>query len=100
MRSSRGGVVTANISASTTSIAGPNERRVALLFTGPPGNPMTDYVTLSTESNISGRFGLILTAGMTLEITLERHGDAVKKPWYAISPTVVQIGYLEVTTDD
>lgn len=99
MSKARGYVVTANVQPMAGIIAGPNEQRVALVFTGPPGNPMADFVTISTEPNVSDKRGLVLTAGMTLELTYERHGDSVKKPWYAVSTTVTQIGYLEVSLD-
>ena len=42
----------------------------------------------------------MLTPGMSLQITLDRHGDAVKKPWYALtSAGDMTLGYLEVTLD-
>lgn len=76
-----------------SQIAGANERRLELLFTGPPSGT----VTLSTEPNPQSTQGLLLTPGMILRITLWRHGGAVKKPWYAIASSSSTLGFLEVS---
>lgn len=95
-------VRSATVTKDPRQIIGPSETRVALIIT-PPRN--TQYaVTLSTEPDVVEGAGLMLTMGYAIELTIERHGDAVVRPWYAVvsggstpDPTV-DIGYLEVST--
>jgi hypothetical protein len=97
MRNAHGVVRTAPITNTEVRQAvSSSERRVALVFTGPAAGS----ITISTEPAFSAGQGLMLTPGMSLQITLDRHGDAVKKPWYALtSAGDMTLGYLEVTLD-
>ncbi len=97
MRGAHGCVRVATITSTSTMAVSPNDRRVALVFTGPQTG---SFVTISTEPNTNSGEGLLLTPGMVLHITLDSHGDAVKKPWYAVSSGGSgPFGYLEVMLD-
>lgn len=96
MRNAHGVVRSAAVGASSANAVSPNDRRIALVFTG----PSEGSITISTEPDVSLGRGLVLTPGMELQLTVERHGDAVKKPWYAIAEGGASLlGYLEVTFD-
>ncbi len=97
MRGAHGCVRVAMIGTTSTMAVSPNDRRVALVFTGPQSGTV---VTISTEPGTNAGEGLLLTPGMVLHLTLDVHGDAVKKPWYALSNSAnTPFGYLEVTLD-
>jgi len=77
-------------------IAGPSPRRVALLFLP---STTTNY-TVSTESGVSLNNGLTLAQnGELLELTLERHGEIVRRAWYAIAAASTTVSFLETFED-
>ena len=78
-------------------IVGPSIKRTALLFTPAKGK----RYTISNDPAVSLDGGLTLfdTAG-PIEITLERHGDAVQKAWYGVAEDKeVVIGFLETVAE-
>lgn len=94
-----GRVNSTTISASVKQVVGSSTQRVALVFSP----PSTGSYTVSTEKTVSDGAGMVLVAGGTeLTITKELHGDAIEKPWYALSnaapvPAPTVMGFIEVT---
>jgi len=83
-------------SGNAPEIAGPSPRRVALLFLPVAG---TAY-TVSTESGVTLNNGLtIQQGGELLELTVERHGEIVRRAWYAIAGTSATVSFLETFED-
>jgi len=95
----RGRVLSATISGSASQVLGPSTSRVAIVFSP----PSTGSYTVSTEAGVTDGNGMVLVVGgCQLTITLETHGDAVEKPWYAIknaapAPAPTVMGFIEVT---
>lgn len=94
-----GRVNTTSISAAAKQIVTPSTQRVVLVFSP----PSTGSYTVSTEKNVTDSAGMVLAAGgKELTITKELHGDAIEKPWYALSnaapvPAPTVMGFIEVT---
>jgi hypothetical protein len=78
-----------------TQVVGPSAKRVTLVLT--TGDDVA--VTLSTEPTVRAGYGLTLRAGYVLELTFEKHGDAIRGPWYGVTeaPNAAQVGFLDVS---
>jgi hypothetical protein len=77
-----------------TLVVGPSEKRVALVFSPPAGSDT--YYTISTEPGLALGGGInVLPTGGPVTITVDTHGDAAMRSWYAIASAPMTIGYLE-----
>jgi hypothetical protein len=77
-----------------TQILGPSEKRCALLFSP----PTTSAYTISTEPVVAFGSGLnMLTTTTPILITHELFGDAIYKPWYAVTtnPGGLTVSFIE-----
>lgn len=92
MRTSIIRTVTLPSSTPAPELTGPSPRRVGLLFL-----PATNVrYTVSTEPGATIDQGLTLqVAGELLELTLERHGEIVRRAWYGIAASSATISFLE-----
>jgi hypothetical protein len=79
-------------------ITGPSPRRIAILFV--PHN--TARFSVSPESGVQIDTGLTLQfGGDVIELTVERHGDIVRRGWFAIaSAATTKIAWLETFEGD
>ena len=96
--SRNGRVNKASINSTPQKVVASSEQRVVLVFSP----PSTGSYTVSTEASITDSGGMVLLAGGgELTITREIHGDAVTKPWYAMTnsapvPAPTVMGFVEV----
>lgn len=81
-------------------ILGTDARRRAILLS-PPLSP-TDSLTVSTERDVVSGAGLILApGGQAITITREHFGDAITRPWFAVSSAgSLTLGLLVAVGDD
>jgi len=97
----RNGIVrTAPISTTAALVIGPNDQRVALMFST-PSNAGTFY-TVSTDPGVTlgGGVNLLPTVG-PVTLTIETHGDVVQRPWYGIASSgMATIGIIETVSGD
>ncbi|MEY3014261.1 MAG: hypothetical protein RIT45_2996 [Pseudomonadota bacterium] len=80
-------------------VLGTDADRQAVLFSPMPS---TGEYTVSTERSFAHGAGLVVAAGACgVEITRERYGDAVTRPWFARSGSTgpVTIGFLVASGD-
>ncbi len=85
----------------TKALAVPGgQDRVALVFTPPATGSYQVGVDPGMDATDPGNLTLTLTT-TPLELTLERHGEIVRLPWYAKASGVMTVGVLEtVELDD
>jgi hypothetical protein len=96
MPRSFGSVKAVVLSTTAGLIIGPSDKRVTLLFTPARGK----RYTVSTDAAVTLDAGLTLfTEAGPLEITLDRHGDAVQKAWYGVAEAKLTIGLLETVIE-
>jgi hypothetical protein len=77
-------------------VVGGNEKRVALVFS--PAN--AGRYTVSPQPSPAIDLGLtLMTNGGFLELTREKHGDVVTRPWHGVAGQAnTKVAFLEVSS--
>jgi hypothetical protein len=83
----------ATVGAAATWLVGPSPVRRSITFT----SPSAAVITLGNKSTLAAGVGMFVgsTTG-PLELTVEKHGNIVRLPWYAVvAGGGQQVGWIE-----
>lgn len=83
---------TLTVSSPAAQISPPGQNRVTLSFQPPAAG----YYSVWTEPMLTLGVGFVVSPETgPVELTIERHGDIVREPWYGIASTGLNMAVVE-----